>query len=321
MQYSTLIPVFYVVIVSWGVCGTFCYITLKKKGYPERTCLSYGALGLLFGYILGIIAIAKKKYNATENISADNLQLIEKLAEFRDKGIINESEFAHKKAELFQNKGLLNSKSIFDEPVKKNVVLIWILKIAVCSIFYLWLRYTAYDNDWTYIWLAITDIILLIIFRKNLDTKFLALVLVLLIYLLPYTRSSWVLSIFGEGQDVSMNGMLSCLGQWAAIILTALLFIVANTHCFSRLKSWITNNWWLPATICLLSYRDYLGLANWFYEILEYGDYYNSSYYIIIVLIRTILYSSSWYFTSYILSHKTNFKVTIPTKPENFQQN
>ena len=86
--------------ILWLLCGVICYFIMKSKGYPNSSCLAHGLGGLLLGIIWVIVTALKKDYQESVPSQLNDMELLSKLAEMKDKGIITQEEFETKKTEI-----------------------------------------------------------------------------------------------------------------------------------------------------------------------------------------------------------------------------
>lgn len=98
------------VLIIWMACGVVCYGVMKSKGYPNNECLANGVGGFVGGFIWLIVCLVKKTYDGTGELpqpkgkpDSDNaVEQLGKLAQFRDSGVITETEFEEKKKEILK---------------------------------------------------------------------------------------------------------------------------------------------------------------------------------------------------------------------------
>lgn len=100
-----------ILVIIWLLCGVLCYFIMKSKGYDNNTCLTHGVGGVLLGFIWLIVVLCKKE-NTVKNVpikkikeplsDLEAVELLERLANLKERGVITETEYSRKKAEIFR---------------------------------------------------------------------------------------------------------------------------------------------------------------------------------------------------------------------------
>ncbi len=102
-----------ILVIIWLLCGVLCYFIMKSKGYDNNTCLTHGVGGVLLGFIWLIVVLCKKDNNNVTTSTSDNgqnkvlsnlesVELLERLANLKERGVITEAEYRQKKSAVFQ---------------------------------------------------------------------------------------------------------------------------------------------------------------------------------------------------------------------------
>ena len=100
-----------ILVIIWLLCGVLCYFIMKSKGYDNNICLTHGVGGVLLGFIWLIVVLLKKENGKAEDKRMEGLELIERLAELKERGIISEEEYISQKAELLDISQTLNNRT------------------------------------------------------------------------------------------------------------------------------------------------------------------------------------------------------------------